>query len=68
MVDPKKDIALFPLKIKLPDKIIKTGYGARWPKDGQGLPHYIQLAKEVGFKVMTHKEKDQWFHLELKKP
>jgi ubiquinone/menaquinone biosynthesis C-methylase UbiE len=67
-VDPIKDIALFPLKIKLPDKIIKTGYGSRWPKNGQGLPHYIQLAKEVGFKVITHREKNQWFHLELKKP
>jgi len=67
-VDPNKDIAVFPLKIKLPDKIIKTGYGAQWPKDGQGLSHYIQLAKEVGFKVMTHKEKNHWFYLELKKP
>ena len=67
-VDPKKDIVVFPLEIKLPDKVIKTGYGARWPKTGQGLTHYIQLAKEVGFTVITHKEKDQWFYLELKKP
>src|SRR5512139_3144039 len=40
-VDEKKDIAMFPLKIKLPGKEIQTGYGVKWPENEQGMDHYI---------------------------
>jgi SAM-dependent methyltransferase len=66
-VDEKKDIALFPLKIKLPDRLIGTGYGVEWPKEPQGMDHYIELAKKVGFEVITQKENEGWFFLELMK-
>ena len=65
--DPKKEIAVFRLTVKLPHKDIDTGYGVPWPKKEQGLAHYIQLAKEVGFKVVTKKDNVHWFYLELKK-
>lgn len=66
-IDEKKDVALFLLKVKLPKKEIDAGYGVRWPEKEQGVSHYVELAKKVGFEVVAHREKDQWFFLELKK-
>jgi len=66
-VDEKKDVALFPLKITLPGKEINTGYGVGWPEDEQGMDHYIALAKKAGFEVITQKEHEGWFFLELMK-
>jgi ubiquinone/menaquinone biosynthesis C-methylase UbiE len=63
----KKEIAVFPFTFKLPDREIKTGYGARWPEKGQGISHYLQLAQKTKFKVIVQKTKDRWFFLELKK-
>jgi hypothetical protein len=67
-MDEKKDAAVFPLKIKLPDKEITTGYGVRWPESEQGLAHYIDLARKAGFEVISQKEQERWFYLELRKP
>jgi len=66
-VDEKKDVAMFPLKIKLPGKEINTGYGVEWPPNEQGMDHYIALAKKVGFEVITQKANEGWFFLELMK-
>jgi len=66
-VDEKKDIAFFPLKIKLPDKQVETGYGVEWPPQEQGTDHFIELAKKVGFEVITQKDHEGWFFLELMK-
>jgi SAM-dependent methyltransferase len=66
-VDEKKDVALFPLKIKLPGKEINTGYGVGWPENEQGMDHYITLAKKIGFEVIAQKEHEGWFFLELMK-
>jgi SAM-dependent methyltransferase len=66
-VDEKKDVALFPLKITLPGKEINTGYGVGWPENEQGMDHYIVLAKKAGFEVITQKENEGWFFLELMK-
>ncbi len=63
----KKDVAMFPLKIQLPGKTIETGYGVSWPPQEQGLPHYAELGKRTGFKVITGAEKKGWFFLELQK-
>jgi len=67
-VDEKKDIAVIPLTAKLPDKKITTGYGVRWPEKVHDLSYYVNLAERVGFKVVSKKEKNRWFYLELKKP
>lgn len=66
-IDKKKDIAVFPLKIKLPKEQILTGYGVKWPEEERGLNHYIQLAEKVGFKAYAQKEHGSWFFLALKK-
>jgi len=65
--DDQKEIAVFPLKITLPEKEITTGYGVRWPKEGQGLTHYLKLAEETGYEVIDQKTQDMWFYIELKK-
>ena len=67
-VDEKKDIAVIPLTAKLPDKKITTGYGVRWPEKVHDLSYYVNLAERVGFEVVSKKEKNRWFYLELKKP
>jgi SAM-dependent methyltransferase len=66
-VDEKKDVAMFPLKIKLPGKEIDTGYGVEWPENAQGMDHYIDLAKKVEFEIITQKQHEGWFFLELMK-
>ena len=65
--DDQKNTALFPLKITLPQKEIRTGYGVSWPKEGLGLDHYLKLAEETGFSVTAEKLEDNWFYIELKK-
>ncbi|MCP5104561.1 MAG: class I SAM-dependent methyltransferase [bacterium] len=65
--NPKKDRAAFPFTFKLPGKEIKTGYGTKWPQNGMGLPHYLELAEAAGFKVLSKTEKGNNFYLELKK-
>jgi ubiquinone/menaquinone biosynthesis C-methylase UbiE len=66
-IDPKKDIAVFPLKIILSMKEIQTGYGAYWPETEQGLNHYSQLAENAGFSIVSQKDHGKWFFLELRK-
>jgi len=65
--DPEKDVAIFPLRIQLPGKTIETGYGVSWPPQGQGLPHYVELAERTGFKTVSQSEKNGWFFLELQR-
>ena len=67
LTDEKKNRALFLFKFILPDKEIRTGYGVRRPIGEQGLAHFMDLAKKTGFQVVSHKEKDQWFFLEVEK-
>jgi SAM-dependent methyltransferase len=67
-VDEKKDIAIVPLLVKLPNKEISTGYGVHWPEKAHDMSYYLQLSEKVGFKVVSKKEKDKWFFLELMKP
>jgi ubiquinone/menaquinone biosynthesis C-methylase UbiE len=68
MKDKTKNMALFPFKFILPEKEIRTGYGVRRPEKEQGLTHFMELAKETGFQVVSHKEIDRWFFLEVVKP
>jgi SAM-dependent methyltransferase len=67
-VDEKKDIAIVPLLVKLPNKEITTGYGVHWPEKAHDLSYYMQLAEKAGFKLVARQEKDKWFFLELIKP
>ena len=67
MKDKKKTRALFFFKFILPEKEIRTGYGVRRPEKEQGLAHFMELAKNTGFQIVTHKKKDRWFFLEVVK-
>lgn len=68
MTDKKMNRALFPFTFILPDREIKTGYGVRRPEGEQGLGHFVELAEKTGFQIISRKEKDQWFFLEVQKP
>ncbi|MFB0566640.1 MAG: class I SAM-dependent methyltransferase [Candidatus Aminicenantaceae bacterium] len=67
LIDEKKEVALFPLKVILPNKEITTGYGVHWPEKEQGLLHYLKLAEKTGFKVIAKDDNGKWFYLELRK-
>jgi ubiquinone/menaquinone biosynthesis C-methylase UbiE len=67
LIDKKKNMALFPFKFILPDKEIRTGYGVRRPEGEQSLTHFTELAKKTGFQIVSHKEKDRWFFMEIEK-
>ena len=58
---------IVPLKIRLPDREIQTGYGAQKPEIVHDLDYYIQLAVKTGFKVVTMNQTDLTFSLELEK-
>jgi ubiquinone/menaquinone biosynthesis C-methylase UbiE len=68
MTDKKMPRALFPFTFILPDREIKTGYGVKRPEGEQGLAHFVEMAEKTGFQIVSHKEKDQWFFLEVRKP
>jgi hypothetical protein len=58
---------MYPLHIKLPAKEIDPGYGVKFA-EGQGMEHFLEVAKNSGFEVTTQKQEKGWFYLELKKP
>ncbi len=58
---------LYPLHIRLPEKEINTGYGVKVVEGGQGLAHFLDLAGETGFEVLSQKQEEGWFFLELRK-
>ncbi len=64
--DPEHVSILFPLLVKLPQKDIRTGYGARF-REGQAGDHFVALAEKAGFIVFSRKNEAGWFFLELKK-
>jgi len=65
--EEKQERAVFMLKITLPDKVINTGYGVRYPENEQGILYYKELAKKAGFEILSEREDDNWFFLEFKK-
>ena len=66
--DPNRDIAIFPLSVKLPNQEISTGYGALWPDKARDLSCYLRLGKEVGFQVISERAEGHVVYIELRKP
>jgi ubiquinone/menaquinone biosynthesis C-methylase UbiE len=64
--DPRQLYVMFPLRVQLPGKVIATGYGVKII-EGQGMAHFLELAKAAGFEVLASKAEAGWFNLELKK-
>jgi ubiquinone/menaquinone biosynthesis C-methylase UbiE len=49
--DPKKDVAMYPFKFRLPKETVETGYGTFFPKQPMDLEYYVRLGKAAGFTV-----------------
>lgn len=64
----EQEIAVFPLRVKLPMEEVFTGYGTRWPETEQDLDHYRRLAESSGFEVVTAKTGGRILQLDLRKP
>jgi len=67
-LDETKDLVAFRLTVRLPQKEIKTGYGAPWPPKLQDISYYIDLAEKSGFEVVSQKQIGRLFSLVLQKP
>ena len=67
-VDEQREIAVFPLLIRLPDEEISTGYGTTWPEERQDRSYYVRLAENTGFAVTAQDEHDHVLFLQLQKP
>jgi ubiquinone/menaquinone biosynthesis C-methylase UbiE len=65
--DPAKHDVVFPMRIKLPDETVNTGYGAYWPETARDPAYYIEMATKAGFKVAARQETGRTFYLELRK-
>jgi ubiquinone/menaquinone biosynthesis C-methylase UbiE len=63
-----KKIAAIRLKIQLPGKTVKPGYGTHWPAKALDAAHYKQLADSCGLQVSAETDNGSTFYLELKKP
>jgi len=67
-LDEDKDIAVFPLLVRLPNEEIDAMYGVLWPEEEQDLSYYVRLAENAGFNVVAQREKDGVLFLKLRKP
>jgi SAM-dependent methyltransferase len=63
-----KTVGVVPLTVELPDKVISTGYGVRWPDEPHDLAYYKRLALAAGFELVKESAKGQWFYLEMQRP
>ncbi len=66
--DDKIRYGVIPLRIKLPDREIRTGYGARWPNEKHDLLYFRRIALESGFELVREETAGVWFHLAAIKP
>jgi SAM-dependent methyltransferase len=64
--DPRQRGVVFPLRVRLPKRDINTGYGVNLI-EGQGLDHFVGLAKAAGFEPVSRQAEPGWFYLELRK-
>jgi ubiquinone/menaquinone biosynthesis C-methylase UbiE len=65
--DPKRDIFVVPLQVKLPKSEVKTGYGCFWPPKPHDAAYFVKVAESAGFKVNAQKATGQTFFLEFQK-
>ena len=64
----ERDVYAARLRVSVGDRTIGTGYGQRWPSETRDLVFYLDLAAEVGFRVVEQKEDERLFFLHLRKP
>ncbi|MHA1933389.1 MAG: hypothetical protein ACW96X_12665, partial [Promethearchaeota archaeon] len=61
-----KDIYAVSLQVKIPKKIIETGYGVYWIRK-KDIEYYKEIAINTGFKILEQKVEDQIYFLRFKK-
>lgn len=66
--DREKDIFVIPLRVKVKDQEIETGYGQLWPDEQRDLLFYRVLAQASEFQVVVQREEGQTLFLQLHKP
>jgi SAM-dependent methyltransferase len=64
--DPGRVAILFPVRATLPRTVVTTGYGVPF-REGQNADHFVGLAKDSGFQIVSRKDEQGWFMLEMKK-
>jgi SAM-dependent methyltransferase len=65
--DPKKDVALYRFRFRLPAESVDTGYGTSFPKQAMGLDYYVRLAEAAGFTVEERQAAGRTFRLVARK-
>ena len=64
----ERDIYVAMLQVSVGDRTIGTGYGQPWPPETRDLAYYLDLANEVGFRVVEQRQDGRLFFLHLQKP
>ena len=54
---------IVPVRVKLPDEVVETGYGVKWQI--QDLEYYKELAQQARFKVVGGWSNEEIFYLEM---
>jgi ubiquinone/menaquinone biosynthesis C-methylase UbiE len=65
--DPRKDVATYPFRFRLPREMVETAYGTFFPKQPMNLEHYIRLGQAAGFTVEERAAAGNTFRLVLVK-
>ena len=63
----RKDVAAFPLLVRLPDQARRVTYGTYWLEGGRDLSCYLRLAEKAGFRVDVSEVHGQRLRLVLTK-
>lgn len=67
-IEPGKEIVALRLAVRLPGRVIETGYGVRWTGHERTVADYRGLARAAGFALLHEETRGPLFHLELRKP
>jgi SAM-dependent methyltransferase len=64
----QRDVYAARLRVSVGDRTFGTGYGQPWPPETRDLVFYLDLAAEVGFRVVEQREDEMLIFLHLQKP
>jgi len=72
VIIPKRENQIYemfslPLKIRINDIELDSGYGVFWGKKEQDLEYFQKLLKKVGFSEVEFISNDQIFYIRVKK-
>ena len=65
--DKVQDVAVFPLRIRMPGREVTTGYGTFFPDVIHDAAWFDVMLKEAGFEIVTERVSGRTFYLEARK-